>query len=401
VSAGAPAAGRGEVHDLLATWETLAPTAGRVDTADPGPIIGWLREALDAAIRLEFATIPPYLCALWSIVDQDTPVAGSIRRIVQEEMLHMALACNMLAGLGGTPRIADPAAVPRYPGRLPGGVHRDLVVPLNPLDDAALDVFILIELPEKPDVAETDALKACLAGFESYLADHETIGTFYDKLKLAFDALAGRMAADRATIAPTGAIAEAPPGMRRRETETAAADWPFMATDRQMAGPLSWFPVRSRREVDRAVNLIKHQGEGSDAGPAEYEGETELAHFYRFLEIRRSQRIGKLPDSQVWGFVGPMSRPEVFPMAQIPAGGYPRPGERLPPAAADLLTRFDQQYTVVLQELQATWADGDQGRLVRAIEAMFGLQASARALMEIPRPDSPETTYGPCFRFTA
>ena len=71
-----------------------------------------------------------------------------------------------------------------------------------------------------------------------------------------------------------------------------------------------------------------------------------------------------------------------------------------PPAAADLLARFDQQYTVVLQELQATWADGDQGHLVRAIEAMFGLQASARALMDIPRPDSPATTYGPCFRFT-
>jgi hypothetical protein len=188
--------------------------------------------------------------------------------------------------------------------------------------------------------------------------------------------------------------------MRRREARTSAADWPFLSTDRQMAGPLSWFPVRSRREVDRAIDLIKHQGEGSNVGPSEYEGETELAHFYRFLEIRQSQRIGRVPGSDVWGFVGPMRRPEVFPMAEIPADGYPRSGEQLPQAAAELVNQFDRQYTVVLQELEATWAEGDQGRLVRAIEAMFGLQASARALMQIPRPDSPATTYGPCFRLT-
>jgi hypothetical protein len=395
-----PATGRGEVHDLLATWETLAASTAALPTADPDPIIRWLRDALDAAIRLEFATIPPYLCALWSIVDQDTPVADSIRRIVQEEMLHMALACNMLAGLGGTPRIAHAEAVPRYPGRLPGGVHRDLIVPLNPLDDAALDVFILIELPEKPDVVETDALKACLNGFETYLADHETIGTFYDKLKLAFDSLAVQMVAAGTTIAATGDVIAATARMRRREAGTDPEDWPFLSTDRQISGPLAWFPVRSRREVDRAIGLIKHQGEGSNAAPTEYAGETELAHFYRFLEIRRSQRIGKIADSNVWGFVGPMERPDVFPMAQIPAGGYPRRDEHLPPAAAALVNQFDQQYTVVLQELQATWAEGDQGRLVRAIEAMFGLQASARALMQIPRPDNPATTYGPCFRFT-
>jgi hypothetical protein len=306
----------------------------------------------------------------------------------------------MLAGLGGTPRIAHPDAVPRYPGHLPGGVHRDLVVPLNPLDDAALDVFILIELPEKPDVAETDALKACLTGFEAYLAGHETIGTFYDKLKLAFDTLAVQMAAAGTTIAASGDVIAATADMRRREAGTDPVDWPFLSTDRQISGPLAWFPVRSRREVDRAIDLIKHQGEGSNAGPTEYAGETELAHFYRFLEIRRAQRIGKLAGSDVWGFVGPLDRPEVFPMAQIPAEGYPRSGERLPPAVAALVTQFDRQYTVVLQELHATWADGDQGRLVRGIEAMFGLQASARALMQIPRPDRPATTYGPCFRFT-
>src|SRR5207244_329121 len=60
----------------------------------------WLELALQSAVSVEFSTIPPYLSALWSIKDQMHPVAASIRDVVQEEMLHMALACNMLTALG-------------------------------------------------------------------------------------------------------------------------------------------------------------------------------------------------------------------------------------------------------------------------------------------------------------
>ena len=35
---------------------------------------GWLKESLQAAIELELSTLPPYLCAMWSIRD---PSAGS------------------------------------------------------------------------------------------------------------------------------------------------------------------------------------------------------------------------------------------------------------------------------------------------------------------------------------
>src|SRR6266436_4197622 len=84
-----------------------------------------LKSALQAAITLEFATIPPYLTALWSIKDELCPVAQSIREVVHEEMLHMALACNMLASIGGKPGINRD--LPSYPGPLPGGVHRGLI----------------------------------------------------------------------------------------------------------------------------------------------------------------------------------------------------------------------------------------------------------------------------------
>ncbi len=86
-----------------------------------GQHIDCLKRALQAAVTLEFATIPPYLCSLWSIEDNLHPAAKSIREVVQEEMLHMSLVCNLLASIGEVPEIGS--AVPSYPGSLPGGVH--------------------------------------------------------------------------------------------------------------------------------------------------------------------------------------------------------------------------------------------------------------------------------------
>ena len=84
--------------------------------------LDWLKQSLQYAIELEFFTIPPYLTAFWSVKDHRDPVAVAIREVLVEEMLHMSLACNMLVSIGGTPKIADPDLVPKYPGPMPGGV---------------------------------------------------------------------------------------------------------------------------------------------------------------------------------------------------------------------------------------------------------------------------------------
>ena len=129
----------------------------------------WLEHALQSAVSVEFSTIPPYLSALWSIKDQMHPVAASIRNVVQEEMLHMALACNMLTALGRVPKINDPKMVPSYPGKIPGGVHPELTVSLSGLSDASLDAFIAIEAPSvgrRPQTPEQGK-------------GYKTIGAFY------------------------------------------------------------------------------------------------------------------------------------------------------------------------------------------------------------------------------
>ena len=377
MTGGTQTSGDADFADLVARWDALAGGAetGGPETGGPetgGTALGdarlaWLHDALDAAIKLEFSTIPPYLCALWSIEDQSSPVADSIRRIVQEEMLHMALACNMLVAVGGTPRIHEPGFAPVYPGKLAGGVHPDLTVGLGPLSPEALRAFMIIELPEVSDDPATKHLRDA-AGIDFDREGHATIGEFYDRLEAAF----------------------------------AAID-PEFSMDRQIAGPLAWFPVRDLADVREAVSLIKHQGEGSDKAPTEYEdGPPEMAHFYRFLEIHVGRRIVHTlgPEGGRWDFGEAIAAPAVAPMAPVPPGGWPGNGPSAPPEAVSLLDAFDAAYTRLLDELGHLWAEGDQGRLIHAIEAMFALQAPARALMRIPVPGRADgATYGPCFRY--
>jgi hypothetical protein len=82
-----------------------------------------LRELLEAAVQLELATIPPYLCALYSIhPGTNTEAALVLRSVVVEEMLHMVLSANVLNAIGGRPRVSGPDRAPHYPHELPDGV---------------------------------------------------------------------------------------------------------------------------------------------------------------------------------------------------------------------------------------------------------------------------------------
>jgi hypothetical protein len=75
-----------------------------------------LCDAVQTAMRLEFSTLPPYLCAEWSIdagMDPDD-VASTIFDIAQQEMFHFALAGNMLSAIGGGFKIANHQFLPSY-----------------------------------------------------------------------------------------------------------------------------------------------------------------------------------------------------------------------------------------------------------------------------------------------
>jgi hypothetical protein len=91
--------------------------------AKPTRDMAWLQKALQSAVELELATLPPYLCGFWALQDRSSGPARQIFSIAKQEMAHFGLACNMLRATGGKPDILGAYAQIQYPGPLPGGVR--------------------------------------------------------------------------------------------------------------------------------------------------------------------------------------------------------------------------------------------------------------------------------------
>ncbi|HEY6342995.1 MAG TPA: ferritin-like protein [Bryobacteraceae bacterium] len=314
----------------------------------------WLKKALQSAITLEFATLPPYLTALWSIKDEMHPAAVSIREAVQEEMQHMAFACNMLTAIGGTPQIAG--RVPQYPAKgLPGDVMPDLVVDIDGLSQASLKTFLAIEQPEIDIITGAKPASAEPGKFA-------TIGEFYDAIAEAF-----------------------------KETN------PPLSLKGQVIGPRTGWAIDSMHAVLRAIDTIKEQGEGSSGTPVDYDP-ADWCHYYRFAEVAEGRKIVQLPgEPKRWAYGSEkLPFPEVWPVAKLPKGGYDR--DRVTGAVLHLMDRFDATFTRMVDDIQATWTGGDQAALWRAIQEMFDLQEIGLALMKTPRCDG-KGNYVPRWRY--
>jgi hypothetical protein len=307
--------------------------------------VDWLRSALQVAVGLELATIPPYLCGLWSVKDRGSEVARLIRRIVGDEMYHLGIVCNLLVAVGGRPRIK--AATPAYPGPLPGGVRAGVTVYLSGLTKPFVrDVMMAIEAPEEPLVRSA--------------RPSPTIGEFYGDMLKAFWTV-------RPQLSARGQLS-------------------------QYVGADDLLPVETLDDVERAIEIIREQGEGTASSPADSFEDDHPAHYYAFGEIYHGRELRETDDG--WRYVGgPVPFPEVRPMGPVPAGGWPNP----PAQVRQLLYRFDATYSTVLDALDAAWAGGGQRTLGAAIHAMHGLEDPALQLMETKNPYAPGT-YGPQFR---
>ncbi|MFG2679664.1 ferritin-like protein [Streptomyces sp. NPDC048392] len=307
--------------------------------------VDWLSEALQVAVALELATIPPYLCGWWSVADRGSHVARLIRRIIADEMYHMGVVCNLLVAVGGRPRITDAALT--YPGPLPGGVRDGVNVYLSGLTRPFVhDVMMAIEAPESPLARGVN--------------NSPSIGHFYDDLLHAFRSTAPELSA------------------RGQLSEHIGSD--------------VLEPVADLDGVERAIETVKEQGEGTASSPEDAFGDDYPAHYYAFGEIYHGRQLRQEDDG--WRFTGaPVPFPDARPMARVPVGGWPGPPKRV----QNLLDRFDTAYAKVLSTLEAAWAHGDARTLRSAVRTMRGLEGPAVELMETAIPDAPGN-YGPQFR---
>src|SRR5678816_1227565 len=106
-----------------------------------------LRDHLQWAIELEHATLPVYLCALYSLDAARNPTATEVlTSVFVEEMLHLTLAANLLNAVGGRPRLATPSMLPGYPRTLPHG-QPSLELSLLRFGPEAIEQLLTLERP--------------------------------------------------------------------------------------------------------------------------------------------------------------------------------------------------------------------------------------------------------------
>ena len=331
---------------------TIVPIVApaEVTPASTPPPLEVLKQALRVAIRLEFATVPPYLSALWSIIDQAHPVAKVLRAVAHEEMLHVALLCNLLSALGEQPVLTG-GVVPRYPGPLPGGVHPELEICLCGYSADALRVFMEIERPEQPLPIEGEPI-------ETFPDEDNTIGEFYSAILVLFERIR-----------------------------------PSLDPRHQIAGPFVWFVMTTPDDVRQAIGLIMAQGEGARGQPYSRDPRY-LSHYYRFKSLSMSVELIWDDTLKTLKKGRPIEQPSVFTLAPASSRSY---GLAVPKDLRDANDRFEASYSQMLRLLENTWKDGGHKCFILALEHMFELTQLAQTMMRIGTPDG--RGYCPAFLY--
>ncbi|XVV00574.1 ferritin-like domain-containing protein [Actinosynnema sp. CA-248983] len=372
VGAAVPQAREGEPcvlpSDLLSELEGLNGLLSADDTD------ATLRRLCQYAVRLEFATIPPYLTAMYSIRDKRSPAYQLIRSVVMEEMVHLALAANLLKAAGGEPELVPP---PSYPVRLfaqdPGGGRGPLLQLMPASPRLFRDTFMRIEQPAEPYAPAQD--KA-----------FSTIGQLYKKIGELFR---------RHTWPPT-------PGSPQIGDE-----WNFGNNGGTV------IKVTDLTSAEQAINEVIEQGEGADVVPDE-----TRQKFLTSQKWGQYQYYGPRADGTYGPVLGTpyeMSHyakfrmiadgttplPETYPMIAEPsADKYENP------LACRLSDLFDRCYGHLVDRLQGALRNPGGDDFFEEVTPLMrvALPVLATQLMQVPVADrapasTVDPTAGPAFRY--
>jgi hypothetical protein len=308
-----------------------------------------LQTHLQWAIEIEHATIPPYLCALYSLDPQDSnnlTAAGIIQDVVVDEMLHLSLNCNLLNAVGGSPTFNNPAFIPEYPGPLPHhSPDPPLIVHLQKCSiDLISDTFLRIEKPETVgDVPEAD--------------NYVTLGQFYAAIVQGLSNL-------NQSLGAKGLFKGNP---SKQVTSI------FRSPHGQLV------KVVDLDSAKQAITEIVEQGEGSPQSELDPDG--DLAHYWEFNQI----------------VDGTVTLGKVLPMITDPTTAGLPTGSSL----QKLSQLFNDCYCLLLRAMTQIFNTGDNSPLVDGLYVLMReiLPVVARLLMQTPIPKK-NANAGPSFEFS-
>jgi hypothetical protein len=339
----------------------------QVQTVQAAGSAAELWPSVQSAIELEHSTIPPYLTALFSIKQgHNLEAASIIGSVVGEEMLHMAIAANLMNAIGGQPDIDNPRFIPAYPSPLPMGVRSSLTVGLEKLSRRLVySVFMDIEEPEAPiDIP----VVSVAAGIASPQPEYATIGEFYQAIK------------DK--------LIDLGPGVITGDPSRQVADPRWYPADQL-------FPILTLPDAIRAIDIIVSQGEGTTTSPIDESG--QVAHYYRFGELVYGRRLVKVDRPPGWAYAGepvPLDPAGVWDiLTDAKAADYPEKSN-----ARVLVDMFNGAYTSLLGCLHEVF-NGAPSRLDMALSIMVEMQLSAQKLACTPVPGTTKFA-APTFEYT-
>ena len=258
-----------------------------------------LRTSLQAAVELEFSTIPPYLTSALSIYpNKNRSSFQIIHSVYMEEMLHMILANNVMQAIGGTIKTWK-NNIPEYPIDLrfnegEEGV-REVHVALARFSADTIETFKQIELPENHDHADhrRKALAdSIMKGKESIISALMSGGQDVDTKEV-----------QHADDIPAGTIGEFYTDVKEHlktmcdeygEENVFIGDPSHQVTqDFYWASGGKPIVVKRLKDACDAIDLIIEQGEGgpdrSVDGKPVFKDRSEVSHYYRFDEIIRGR----------------------------------------------------------------------------------------------------------------
>lgn len=356
------------------------------------------------AMKIEHATIPPYITALYSMKPGTNLEAFHILRTVAvEEMLHLTLAANVFNAVGGNMKATLTGAdfIPVYPTVLPTG-ETDFEVGLSKFSRETVKTFLNIERSKEaergqPLVVPREQKNYLLKVHNHQLHNEESpdptlhysfysIGQFYAEIIRGLHALYSKMGDELFC------------GDRSKQ----------VTKEYYYDGGGEIIPVTDLTSAIRALREIQEQGEGSGKERI-YDGDRELSHYYRFQQMlinddgdqnfgqyytinKEDPEASDLPNHPT-GEKFAMDWDAAYPIIDNPKLSDFTEGSEVYTAAAE----FQSAYSQFLAQLEFAF-NGHPEKLLPAVGGMFRLKYQAEHLVKNPLPGMPGVNAAPVYR---